>query len=292
MQSGKIDVLAFIGSSSVANKIKLSHPHPHRFRSILGLDAKNPAIVLKDAALNNAVDECVRGALSFNGQRCTALKMIFVERSVAREFTRLLTAKVESLSRGMPWAPGVQITPLPDPDKPRYLRELIDDACRLGAVLENPERGGTVEGNIFHPAVLSHVPLSARIAHEEQFGPVIPIHEFDDVSEVEDYIVDSPYGAQVSIFGREPSTIGPLVDRLVNQVCRINLNAQCQRGPDVFPFTGRKSSAEGTLSVYDALRSFSIRTMVAAKQDQEGKAVVRAVLDSDASRFLTTNIVL
>ena len=48
---------------------------------------------------------------------------------------------------------------------------------------------------------------------------------------------------------RRSETIGRLVDPLVNQVCRVNINCQCQRGPDVFPFTGRKDSAEGTLSV-------------------------------------------
>ena len=292
IRSGKIDVLAFIGSSSVANKIKSSHPNPHRLRSILGLDAKNPAILLPDANIDLAAAECVRGALSFNGQRCTALKMIFVHRSIAKTFNEALVRKVESLKCGMPWEPNVQLTPLPDTAKPAYLTDLIKDAISLGAVLANPEHGGKVEGTLFHPAVLTDVPLTAKIAIEEQFGPVIPVHTYDDLSEVEQYIVESQYGAQVSIFGHDPEVVGPLVDRLVNQVCRINLNTQCQRGPDVFPFTGRKSSAEGTLSVHDALRSFSIRSMVATKQDSVGKTVVRGILDKDSSRFLTTNFLL
>ena len=66
IQTGKIDVLAFIGSSQVANQIKQAHPQPHRFRSILGLDAKNPALILPDANLELAVSECVRITLSFN----------------------------------------------------------------------------------------------------------------------------------------------------------------------------------------------------------------------------------
>ena len=94
VQSGKIDVLAFIGSSQVANQIKLSHPHPHRFRSILGLDAKNPALILPDADLELAVSECVRGSLSFNGQRCTALKILFVHRSIANNFIDLFSLEL------------------------------------------------------------------------------------------------------------------------------------------------------------------------------------------------------
>lgn len=292
VQTGKIDVLAFIGTSKVANQIKLAHPQPSRLRSILSLEAKNPAIVLEDADLENAVNECVRGSLSFNGQRCTALKMIFVHKKIAEEFTKKLVAKIDGLGAGLPWEPKVTITPLPDPEKPAYLQGLIEEAVAKGAVLANPGRGGKQEGHLFYPAVLTKVPLNSRIAIEEQFGPVVPVREFEDIEEVEDYTIHSPYGNQASLFGREPETMGPMIDHLSNQVCRININTQCQRGPDVFPFTGRKNSAEGTLSVYDALRSFSIRCMVAAKQDPAGTQVIQGILHEDSSRFLTTNVVL
>ncbi len=76
----------------------------------------------------------------------------------------------------------------------------------------------------------------------------------------------SHVGQQASVFGRDRETLARLVDHLANLVCRVNLNTQCRRGPDVYPFTGRKDSALGTLSVYDALRSFSIRSMVAVRQ--------------------------
>jgi len=80
VQTGKVDVLAFIGTSKAADTIRKQHPLPHRLRCVLGLDAKNPAIVLPCADVELAVKECVLGALSFNGQRCTAIKLIFVHR--------------------------------------------------------------------------------------------------------------------------------------------------------------------------------------------------------------------
>jgi glyceraldehyde-3-phosphate dehydrogenase (NADP+) len=292
VKEGQLDVLAFIGTSRVANQIKMSHPQPFRFRSILSLEAKNPAIILADAKLDNAVAECVRGALSFNGQRCTALKMIFVHKSVADEFIKKLVVKVDGLKEGLPWEPGVAITPLPDPEKPKYLQGLIDDAVKRGAVLANPEKGARTEGSLFFPAILRKVPLDSRVAIEEQFGPVIPVHEFSDLQDVKNYVINSPYGNQASLFGEDANSMGSMIDFLSNQVCRININAQCQRGPDVFPFTGRKNSAEGTLSVYDALRSFSIRCMVATKQDAAGKNVVQEILLADSSQFLSTNVVL
>src|SRR6185369_13266589 len=100
------------------------------------------------------------------------------------------------------------------------------------------------------------------------------------------YVVNGNYGQQVSIFGRDASQIGKMVDVLANQVCRINLNAQCQRGPDVFPFAGRKDSAEGTLSVSDALRCFSIRSMVAAPESDANKELLKGVLGGRTSNFI------
>ncbi|WP_371358963.1 aldehyde dehydrogenase family protein, partial [Salmonella sp. E393-2] len=77
---------AFIGTHSGASDLKKLHPRPHRLRAALGLDAKNPGIVLPQVDLDNAVNEAVTGALSFNGQRCTALKILFVHESVLRPF--------------------------------------------------------------------------------------------------------------------------------------------------------------------------------------------------------------
>jgi acyl-CoA reductase-like NAD-dependent aldehyde dehydrogenase len=189
----------------------------------------------------------------------------------------------------MPWAKGTDITPIAEENKPEQLKDYVDNAITLGATLAN-EKGGQTLGTLYHPAVLSNVSLDSQIAQEEQFGPVVPVIKYTDAEEVVDFLVQSPFGMQASIFGRDPRFVGPLIDQLANQVCRINLNAQCQRGPDVFPFTGRKSSAEGTLSVYDALRSFSIRSMVAAKQDETGKAVFRDILEGDHSQFLSSKI--
>jgi glyceraldehyde-3-phosphate dehydrogenase (NADP+) len=131
-----------------------------------------------------------------------------------------------------------------------------------------------------------------RIYHEEQFGPVVPVLSFSDVRQPIDYIVNSNYGQQVSIFATDPDVIARLVDPLVNQVCRVNINSQCQRGPDVFPFNGRKDSAEGTLSVSDALRVFSIRTLVAVKQTELNEQILGAILDERKSDFLSTDFIL
>jgi len=290
MESGKINVLTLIGSSKVANQLKKLHPKVNRLRAILGLDAKNAAIVSKDADIHLAVKETVLGSLSFNGQRCTALKTIFVHQSIANEFIELLKEQVAKLQFGLPWEKGVTLTPLPEPGKPAYLNDLIEDAKLHGAAVMN-ENGGTIKETFFYPAILFPVNKKMKIYSEEQFGPIIPIIPFDDIEEPIQYIIESTHGQQVSLFSQNKAELASLIDPLVNQVSRVNINCQCQRGPDSFPFTGRKDSAEGTLSVVDALRSFSIRSLVAAKLTEENKEIINDIVASDDSNFLSTKFI-
>ncbi len=290
MKSGNINVLTLIGSSKVANELKKLHPKVNRLRAILGLDAKNAAIITSKADVNLAVKETVLGSLSFNGQRCTALKIVFVHRSIADEFVAQLSEEVNKLKFGMPWEPGVAITPLPEPNKPAYLKECIDNAIANGAKVMNENGGSTVESFVY-PAVVYPVNQQMKLYREEQFGPVIPVVPFDNLEETINYLIESPHGQQVSIFSNDNKEVSALIDPLVNLVSRVNVNCQCQRGPDVFPFTGRKDSAEGTLSVVDALRSFSIRSLVAAKLTDGNKLLINDIVSQHESNFLSTKFI-
>jgi glyceraldehyde-3-phosphate dehydrogenase (NADP+) len=291
MKSGKIDVLALIGHSSSAKSLQTQHPKVNRLRLVLGLEAKNPGIVLPDADLDVAIEECIAGSLSFNGQRCTALKVLYVHEDIVEEFNKRFSARVDELSFGNPWEPGVKLTPLPEPNKPAYIQGLIDDAKKHGATILNTKGGETSENYIF-PAVLYPVNKQMEVFHEEQFGPVVPIISFKNIEEPLDDIADSNYGQQVSLFGKDVQTLAPLIDNLVNLVCRVNLNSSCQRGPDVYPFTGRKDSAVSTLSVYDALRSFSIRTFVASKDNPYNNSILKELLEKKTSNFISTDYIL
>lgn len=291
MESGRIDVFAFIGTNKGANDLKKLHPKLHRLKAILGLDAKNPGIVLPDADLDNAVKECVAGSLSFNGQRCTALKIMLVHKSILNSFVYKFNVELKKLKAGMPWTDGVSLTPLPEPGKVEYLKELVEDAKKHGAKVIN-ENGGETSASFFYPAMLHPINNKMRVYYEEQFGPVIPIMAYDNIEEAINYVVNSNFGQQVSIFGTDSKQIAKLMDVFSNQVGRINLNAQCQRGPDSFPFNGRKDSAEGTLSVSDALRVFSIRTIVATKETDSNKQIISSIIKNRESAFLSTDYIV
>lgn len=290
MASGKVDVFAFIGTNKGASDLKKLHPKPHRLRAALGLDAKNPGIVLPDVDMDNAVAECLSGALSFNGQRCTALKILFVHEDIADDFVSRFNQKLSTLKMGMPWDPGVNLTPLPEPGKTVFLHALVDDAVAKGAKVIN-EGGATSLETFFYPAVIYPANSEMRVYQEEQFGPIVPIVPYKDLSTVIEYVMQSNFGQQLSIFGNDSAQTAELIDAFANQVGRININSQCQRGPDSLPFNGRKDSAEGTLSVSDALRVFSIRTLVAGKADDRNKELIGKIIRNRESSHLSTDYI-
>jgi glyceraldehyde-3-phosphate dehydrogenase (NADP+) len=324
MASGGVNVLAFIGSARASRGIRAPHPRPNRLRCILGLEAKNVALVCPDADLDLAVAECVTGALSYNGQRCTAIKLILVHDSVREAFTQKFLARVDALVAGYAFDPEVNLTPMPSASEVQRLQKLMATAVAAGAKVLGPTTltdvngvaiptaqsmvdadpraaalpvGGTVigaeaDGTLLIPAVLGDVTLDMEIAKVEQFGPIVPIAGWSDAATVLDHLSNSDLGQQLALFTNSADVAGWWIDHTAQLQCRLNLNSQCQRGPDVFPFTGRKDSAEGTLSISDALRCFSIRSMVAVKKTSANVDLAQDILSKGASNFFSTRVIL
>jgi acyl-CoA reductase-like NAD-dependent aldehyde dehydrogenase len=194
---------------------------------------------------------------------------------------------------GLPWN-GANITPLPEPHKPAYLQELIQDCLGKGAQIVN-QHGGELHNKAFmFPAVLYPCNLKMRVAKEEQFGPVVPVFTFKETRELEEFLRnETEYGQQAALFTQDSSEIPHILDYLAHHVTRVNINAQCQRGPDVMPFSGRKASASGTLSVRDALRTMSIRVAVAIKStDPASLGLFQDVLREGKSNVLRAELLI
>ena len=266
--TGAIDVFAFIGSEGAANAILKSHPVPITLHKVLGLGAKNAAVVLEGANLEAASAGLAKGALGFNGQRCTAEKLVFVEDSVADELVARLCARVDALKLGMPWDDGVAVTPLPEEHKLSWMREYLDDAVAKGARVHNAQ-GGRGTFSLMRPAVVYPVTPGMRLDHEEQFGPLLAVARFGHVDEVLDWQRRSPFGQQAAVWG-PLSTAAPVVRQLARFVARVNYNDVCQRGPDSFGFTATDKSGFGVLSLREALLSFSRPVLL---QSPDGSAL-------------------
>ena len=278
MKTGLIDILAFIGGSKAADAIIKEHPHPHRLKVFLQLEGKNLGIVLPDADLDVAAEQITIGSTTYNGQRCTAIKLTMVHESVVKQFLDKLKQKFAKLKYGLPWEQGVLITPLPEDKKTQLMENLIIDAVNKGAkVINSNENGGLIAGNLMVPAIVYPVDSSMRLWHEEQFGPVVPIAIYKDIEEVYTYIAKTPYGQQAAIFTTNSISSAPIVDVLSTVVGRININTQCGRSPDVLPFSGRRSSAMGTMSITESLKVFSIETVVASKYNDINESILKGL---------------
>lgn len=200
--------------------------------------------------------------MTYNGQRCTALKLIFVHSSIVQPLVELLQEEVCNLRVGLPWEEGVKITPL-DSDQLAYVQELLQDAKEKGA--STCCDGNIINGSLMWPVTLFPVKPDMRIWKEEQFGPVIAIAPYTEIEEVLGYVAESSSGLQCSIFGEDHEELEKLSRVMVNSVGRVNLNVQSGRSPDEFPFTGRKSSANGILSSSETLLAFSLPIVLATK---------------------------
>ena len=307
MSSGKIDGLAFIGGTSAADKLITQHPEPHRLKIFLQLEAKNMAIVLNDLCdndngtskgaydLDKAVDDIMTGSLSYNGQRCTALKLIYVPRGYGLKVAEKIAHRVNELRIGMPWDTYTfddevtysQITPLPYEGRITYMKELLDDAMSKGAQIVNAN-GGSILNNgdgiersevyskdtLMKPAVIFPITKDMNIYKEEQFGPIIPVMEYDSLDDVIEYGASGIYGQQVSIFtSGDSEKSAMLVDAFSSIFGKININAQSGRSPDIVPFSARRSSGLGVMSIEDALKEFSVPTVVSFKEGKDGNIV-------------------
>ena len=295
METGMIDGLAFIGGSKAADDLIQTHPQPHRLKVFLQLEAKNPAIFLPDlfatseeAALDHVINEAVSGGLSYNGQRCTALKIMFAPKgSDATLVAKRIAEKVESMHVGLPWQKFgdnnksySQITPLPNLKRVAYMKKLIDDATSKGAKIMNKNGGAIVGGSestLMVPAVLYPVTPDMDLYKEEQFGPIVPVAEYDSMETVLEYAREGIYGQQASIFTAKGDGSSLLIDRFANVFGKININGSCGRSPDSLPFSGRRSSAMGVMSITEALREFSVPTIVSYKEGNVANSIIRSI---------------
>ena len=268
MESGKINILAFIGSDFVANIVLGYAKNRTEITCVFGGGAKNAGIALKSANIVKYINEILAGAYSNSSMRCTALKILWIHRSLINAFLKLIVPAVEALPVTMPWdteASSPTIIPLPEPNKIQAMRALLDEAISKGAQILN-KGGGEAVGCLMNPVLLFNVTPDMKIYWDEPFGPILPIVVFDDIQEVIDYHHQSPYGQQASIFGEDEEEVAYIDDALDNLVARTNINMQCQRGPDAVLFDGRKKSALTALSMDKALDVYSIVKVQARKK--------------------------
>lgn len=233
----KISMLTFTGSTDVGKTLA-------RVAGLKGLHmelgGKGCAIILKDANLDLAANETVKGSLSYSGQRCDAISRVFVQKDVADIFVTKLMKEVGFYKMGDPRDSSVKLGPLIDHKAVERVHELVTDAVSKGAKLLT---GGKYEGNYYQPTVLNEVPLDARVMWEETFGPVVPIGNVKDVDEAIQLANKSRFGLDSCVFTNDMNLARKVAKRLEDG--EITINAAPRHGVGYYPFGGNKDSGMG-----------------------------------------------
>ncbi|MFD2470984.1 NAD-dependent succinate-semialdehyde dehydrogenase [Amycolatopsis silviterrae] len=241
IRDGRARKLSFTGSTGVGRKL-LEQCAEKVLRTSMELGGNAPFVVFDDADLDAAVEGAMQAKMRNIGEACTAANRFYVQRGVAEEFSRRLTERMQALPMGRGTDEGVVVGPLIDEAAVNKVTELVKDATDKGArVLTG---GSRVDGpGHFYPAtVLTDVPVDARLASEEIFGPVAPITPFDTEDEAVAKANDTEFGLVSYLFTSDLKRALRVSERL--EAGMIGLNQGIVSNPAA-PFGGVKQSGLG-----------------------------------------------
>ncbi len=255
VSNDKVSMVTFTGSTEVGKRV-LRAAGVKKFHLELG--GKGMAVVLDDADLELAAGKCVEGSLKNAGQRCDAISAILVVENVADRFVQLLLEEVDRWKIGDPRDESVKVGPVVNTDAVERIHSLVQDAVEKGAQLL---RGGQHQGCFYEPTVLDRVPLTARIAWEETFGPVCTIIRINSEDEAITIGKESRYGLDSCVFTNNFYKMWKLAKRL--QVGAVTVNDLPRHGVGYFPFGGSKESGTGREGIgYSIDEMTNLKTIV------------------------------
>jgi 5-carboxymethyl-2-hydroxymuconic-semialdehyde dehydrogenase len=188
-----IRAVAFVGESSTGSAI-MGQAAATLKRLHFELGGKNPVVVFADADLDRALDAVVFMIYSLNGERCTSSSRLLVEKSIEREFTERLAARVRNIKVGHPLDPVTEVGPLIHPRHAQKVLGYFDIARSEGVAIPVGGAPAAAGGNYVQPTVFAGAQNSLRIAQEEIFGPVLTVIPFADEAEALKLANDVRYG--------------------------------------------------------------------------------------------------
>ncbi|MGV9868994.1 succinic semialdehyde dehydrogenase [Rhodococcus koreensis] len=194
------EYLMFTGSSATGQLLA-----EQAGRRLIGFSAelggKNPMIVTAGANLREVTDAAVRACYSNSGQLCISIERIYVEESIAPEFTRMFGERVRNMKLGAGYDFGIEMGSLVSEDQVKAVSSHVDDAVVKGATVVAGGKARPDLGPLFYePTVLTGVPEDAECYRDETFGPLVSIYPVADVDEAVERANDTEYGLNASVW--------------------------------------------------------------------------------------------
>ncbi len=245
-----IDLVTFTGSVAVGKYI--AEKAGYR-RTVLELGGNAPLIIMEDADLERASSLAVAGATKNSGQRCTAVKRILVQESVADALVEKIVQKASILKCGDPSDPKSDIGTVIDEASAILFERRVNEAVSLGA---KKLYGKQRDGALFPPTVVDHVPWDCELVMEETFGPAIPIIRVKDIEEAIRVANGTNFGLSSGVCTNRLDHI----TRFINELNHGTVNIWEVPGYriEMSPFGGIKDSGLGYKEgVIEAMKSFT-----------------------------------
>ncbi|MBW9110480.1 NAD-dependent succinate-semialdehyde dehydrogenase [Microbacterium trichothecenolyticum] len=240
--------LSFTGSTQVGQRL-LEQASQGVLRTSMELGGNAPFVVFDDADLDKAVDGAIAAKFRNIGQACTAANRFIVHRSVADEFARRVTERVNGFKIGRGTEEGVVIGPLIDDRAVAKAAQLVQDAVSRGAKVATGGNEVDGPGTFYEPTVVTDVQAGSDILREEIFGPVLAIVPFDDEDEAVRLANDTEYGLVSYVFTENLARGQRMIERLETGMMGLNMgvvsNAAAPFGGWKMSGLGREGGAEG-----------------------------------------------
>lgn len=233
--------ITFTGSVATGKRVAAAAA-PDLKRITLELGGNDPAIVLDDADVDAVADGIFWAAFANAGQICSAIKRVYVPRSLHGPLVDALADRARSVKVGNGAEKGTRLGPITT--RPQFERvcELVEDALSRGA--RAAAGGAPLEGpgNFFAPTVLTDIEDGTRIVDEEQFGPALPVVAYRDLEDAVAAANGTHFGLDGSVWSADPERAAEVAARLECGTAWINTHLM--QGP-AQPFGGRKWSGIG-----------------------------------------------
>jgi aldehyde dehydrogenase (NAD+) len=245
-----VELVTFTGGVAVGKSIAARLGYR---RCVLELGGNDPLIVMEDADLDEAAALAAAGSYKNSGQRCTAVKRILVQESIADPFIERLVANTRAVRYGDPADPATDMGTVIDEKAAMLFERRVADALARGARLLVGHRR---EGALYAPTVLDRVAPDWELVREETFGPVSPVIRFRDIDEAIRIANATAYGLSSGVCTNRLDYITRFVQEL--QVGTVNIREVPGYRIESSPFGGIKDSGLGYKEgVLEAMKSFT-----------------------------------
>jgi len=250
----RLKLLSFTGSSRVGWQLKAKSA---KKRVVLELGGNAAVIVHHDAQLEAAAERCAVGGFSYAGQSCISVQRILVHQQVYAAFTDLLVEKVKALKIGDPLDETTDVGPMIRESDAKRAESWIEEAVRGGAKLLC---GGSRQGSMLNPAVLTETTPQMKVNCEEVCAPVVTVELYRDPDEALNLMNDSAYGLQAGIFTNDARLIFHAYEQL--EVGGLIVNDVPTFRVDHMPYGGVKDSGLGREGIRYAMEEMTERKLL------------------------------